>query len=184
MSGPTTELAVILDLGSRQMPSWAVIIEHWIEHGGDLPWLKARFIGWGEPFCFACGWLAPVTDNGVPRDEYVRRMWERAASWLDRAHLHDRCLGGPDTPHNIAPLCHLCHDEMTRLVDSPSTEYGLEWVATHKNCDPIWQLYTDEFLTGKRASRSTTYRARARFAELMLEAERKRPRAVPSGGAA
>lgn len=97
------------------MPPADRIVAHWAAL--DPPWLKSWFIGWGEPFCFACGWLPPV-----------RKGWPSSTRWLDRAHLHDRIFGGPDEPGNLAMLCHLC------LYDAPdfhSTQAGIEWVRRH-----------------------------------------------------
>lgn len=98
---------ITLDRPKRATASLPHIADWWAEHAPlDLPELRSNWIGWGEPFCFACGWLAPVRDG--------RNAWStrKVASWLDRAHLVDHCQGGGGQPDNLVPLCHLCHDEM------------------------------------------------------------------------
>ncbi|MBS9532079.1 HNH endonuclease [Mycobacterium sp. M1] len=174
--------AVVLDQPPRSMPPWRAVVAFWMENEGK--WLKSWYIGWGEPFCFRCGWLAPVSDHGIPHDDpttYVYAMWDRASCWLDRAHLRDRVYGGPDTADNMVALCHLCHDQMTRGWDAPTRDKGLEFVQAGEPCDMLWQVYTDDRLMGKRASRSTLFKARTQFVELMLRAHTAGP---TEGGAA
>jgi hypothetical protein len=70
------------------MPSLQEIAQFWHDRNAALdvpgPWLLSVYIGLGEPFCFKCQWLAPVTDGpGV---------WDKATSFLDRAHLITRSL--------------------------------------------------------------------------------------------
>lgn len=65
-----------------------------------MPALKAlaAYHGMGsDPHCFVCGY-------GRGGD------WVSAGSWLDRAHVIDRFLGGLDGPQNLRPLCRLCHN--------------------------------------------------------------------------
>lgn len=167
------------------MPAMSRVVAHWRDHSQEMDWLRSHDIGWGEPFCFACGWLAPVglvgIADGTPVDRCVAIVWTRATCWLDRAHLHDRFWGGPDEPHNLVPLCHLCHAEMTER-DFPSREAGLAWVEAHPERDMVWQAFTDAHLMGRTPSRSTLYRARARYADLMVKAERQmRQRDSPPG---
>lgn len=174
-----------LDRGSRAMPAMSRIAAHWRDHSEGLVWLRSHDIGWGEPFCFACGWLAPISSSGIPSDTppdtCLVILWRRASPWLDRAHLQDRCAGGPDAPDNLVPLCHLCHAEMTER-EFFSREAGLAWVRTHTRCEASWQAYTDAHLMGYTPSRSTLYRARARYADLMLTVERQiRQRDSPPG---
>lgn len=143
-------------MSARSMPSMTKIIEHWRTQ--DPSWPKSVYVGWGEPFCFACGWLPPTPDS-----------WERASRWLDRAHLHDHAFGGgPDEPHNLVPLCHLCHFDMP---DSDSKDKGLQWVKDHKHCEAEWQLWTDVRLRAVTPTRTTTLtRARMKFFEAQLTA--------------
>jgi hypothetical protein len=113
------------------MPAIRAIIDYWRDN--PQPFLKSWYIGWGEPFCFACGWLAPVAD-GRPDS------WARASAWLDRAHLHERVFGGSDDPSNLVMLCHLCHDVYPAVR---TREGGLEWVAARPDCDELFQAFTD-----------------------------------------
>ncbi len=139
---------------ARSMPSMASIAKYWAKR--DPSWLRSHYIGWGEPFCFACGWLAPVSD------------WVSAQRWFDRAHLQDRFFGGPDEPHNIVPLCHLCHHDMP---DSETFEFGLQWVQNRPQCHWLFQVITDDGLTGVcNPSRNTTLlRAQVRFLQIMAQ---------------
>lgn len=134
----------------RNPPSVDRIIERWRECAWELPELKAHWIGWGEPFCFACGWLPPIADGR-------RTSWQYAARWLDRAHLHDHCFGGTDEPANLVMLCHLCHDAMPSFVDRVP---ALAWVTNVRPAEMWWQFYTDANLRGHYPSRSTLVRAR------------------------
>jgi hypothetical protein len=102
-----------------------------------FPELKSHWIGWGEPFCFGCGWLAPVKDGP--------NAWAKPATngWLERAHLVDHFLGGSGRPENLVPLCHLCHDAMPM---QETRESALKWVRERKCELPMeqaWQLFTD-----------------------------------------
>jgi hypothetical protein len=85
----------------------------------DLPELKAWWIGWGEPFCFSCGLLAPVPDTGDWSD------WNAASGMLDRAHLIDHARGGSADPSNLVLLCHGCHAYMPSFGDRHA---ALVWV--------------------------------------------------------
>ncbi len=151
------------------MPSMDAIVGYWTDQ--DPIWSKSYYIGWGEPFCFACGWLAPVDDTR-------RDAWRVAGKWLDRAHLEDRFFGGEDKPHNLVPMCHLCHQDMP---DSDSRDYGLSWVQNRAACDWGFQVFTDDRLRGVTPTRGTTLtRARMRYLELLSAANQL----VHAGGAA
>jgi hypothetical protein len=158
----------------RHTPSIEKIIDYWREHVeataavgqdgqayecdegkpvGDLPRLKAYWIGWGEPFCFGCGWLAPVD------------RWSQASRWLDRAHLQDFCVAGDDSVKNLVMLCHLCHNAMPEFDDRAS---ALQWVANQKPKSGPWQLWTDARFLGKDQSnvtRNTLLRQRVKCVE-------------------
>lgn len=137
------------------MPTMKQIVDYW--HENEQPWLKGWYIGWGEPFCFACGWLPPIWDGS----------WSLAHRWLDRAHLHDRAFGGPDEPSNLVPLCHLCHLDMP---DSPTRTHGLNWVKDHRTRDFLFQLWTDVRLRNRTPTRPTTLiQARMKFLEAIAE---------------
>jgi hypothetical protein len=155
------------------MPEMNAIVKYW--RAQDRPELESFFIGWGEPFCFACGWLPPVED-GRPDS------WARAASWLDRAHLHDRCNGGPDEPHNLVPLCHLCHDEMPAFgvyghyaTPADAKTAAWKWVVEHPMKDGFFQAWTDTFCRGRQPNRNTTLmRAKMRCLEELRQLEDSR----------
>lgn len=161
------------------MPKLSAIANYW----GGLPVLvqldvfpemRARWIGWGEPFCFRCGWLAPVPDAAAvpfrdPRTA-IAKAWDRASGWLERAHLQDHALGGSADASNLVPLCPLCHEdqpmcktraEAIAFVNTPSRAAALIGVQ---------QVYTDTFYrsvrrpSAKRAHRALL-RARAFIGE-------------------
>lgn len=137
----------------------AKIIEHWKREDPD--WTRSWHIGWGEPFCFACGWLAPVPSNR-------KQSWQTANKWLDIAHLKDHFEGGPEEPFNLVPMCHLCHQAMPPFADRDA---ALEWVKARPLRCGYWQLYTDCHLWGKSnvTRNSTILAARTRYLEIMLE---------------
>jgi hypothetical protein len=132
-----------------------------------LPAIRAHWIGFGEPFCFACGWLAPVLDD--------ENAWKRAAGWLERAHLVDHCFGGSGEPENLVPLCFFCHEAMRPYSFLDRIE-ALGWVTGHQTNIPMfeyWQIFTDEMARvggGGSGSRQTRmYRLRGDY--LMLYAK-------------
>lgn len=52
--------------------------------------------------CFGCTGRSRLDpDTGLSPGDY------------ERAHLQDACLGGPNTPSNLVPLCNRCHSRMT-----------------------------------------------------------------------
>jgi hypothetical protein len=136
------------------------IVNYWEgapETATVLPDLRAHQIGWSEPFCFACGWLAPVADS--------RQSWEKAATgWLERAHLVDHWSGGSGDPSNLVPLCHLCHEAMSNTFSDRAT--ALEWVNARESEMPypaMWQMFTDKH---GRAPGAVTRSMRARTLRL------------------
>ncbi|MDQ1249558.1 MAG: endonuclease [Actinomycetota bacterium] len=149
------------------MPSMNAIIDYW--RSQDRPEIYSHVIGWGEPFCFACNWLPPVHD-GRPDS------WTKAGSWLDKAHLHDRIDGGADEPHNLVPLCHLCHHAMPAFgrygdyktaVDATAAAW--QWV-TDRPDKGFFQMWTDATLWGKKPNRATTLvRAKMRYLEAVQQ---------------
>lgn len=146
------------------MPSMPVLVAYWREHADEVPSLRSHWIGWGEPFCFACGWLAPVADGPD--------AWTRATGWLDRAHLQDHWIAGDDSPRNLVPLCHECHEEMPHFVDRDA---ALAWVASRPDADPLWQSFTDARLHRRTPSRGTTLlRARLHFERILASGGARR----------
>lgn len=130
---------------TRRRPQITKVIDHWRLHDPEVfPDSHAFWIGWGEPFCFRCGWLPPLPEewNGDP--------WVAVGGWLELAHLHDHCAGGPDEPANLVPLCAICHRIMPDFPDGPKR--AIEWVRASQ---PIsgpwwWQMATDGRWGGDR----------------------------------
>lgn len=142
---------------SRSMPAMGRIVDYWRDENPQ--WLKSAWVGWGEPFCFACGWLPPVADGR-------KDSWRSAGKWLDRAHLQDYFYGGPDEPFNLVPVCHLCH---RKAPDLPTREDGLGWIQGCERVHPCFQMYTDGALRRKTPTRTTTLlEARSVFLESIM----------------
>lgn len=151
------------------MPSLAKITRAWEALGEDrlretFPDLACFGIGWGEPFCFRCGWLAPTKEaadypKGWPASRTIDSTWEGARGWLERCHLQDHRSGGTAASLNLVPLCVLCHEEQpsceTRgagiaFVNSASPRFGIA---------PWMQMITDELGRGiKRPGREKALR--------------------------
>jgi hypothetical protein len=122
--------------GRGSMPKMSRIACAWEELGAEqlralFPGLSCFGIGWGEPFCFRCGWLPPTPDAAaadlahLKYERRVDRAWDLASGWLERAHLQDHCHGGPEEPLNLVPLCPLCHE---RQPASRTREAGIAFV--------------------------------------------------------
>lgn len=122
----------------RNMPSLTRIAKYWsANRNADVfPNLESHLIGWGEPFCFRCGWLVPLPE------EPKANAWLHAAGWLDRAHLVDRFLNGADEPENIVPLCTICHRRMPEMFHQ--RDEAIAWVNEGETNDLTWwQMATD-----------------------------------------
>lgn len=120
----------------ERMPRADEIIDYWREDAAELlPGLNAHWIGWGEPFCFRCGWLVPLPEP------YVATTWNAVGGWLERAHLIDHCIGGSNDPDNLVMLCGFCHDAMPQLIETVAE--GLAWVEKRPLPDMLWQVATD-----------------------------------------
>lgn len=145
-------------IGTRHMPTMGRIVDYWRDHAEA--WLLAHYIGWGEPFCFACSWLPPVDS------------WSAASAWLDRAHLQDRANGGPDDAANLVPLCHLCHLDMPEFPDSRAD--ALAWVIDRPRRDPAFQVFTDAMPRRTPTRPTTLLRARAEYLGAVLELGQER----------
>jgi hypothetical protein len=149
------------------MPSLAKITDYWAdaaETAAVLPSLAAHSIGWGEPFCFGCGWLAPVSDGP--------NAWrlQQVSGWLERAHLVGHFLGGSSEPDNLVPLCHFCHEDMPELIEDRSV--ALAWVDERRSLVPredLWQMFTDAVAKPGRGSRQARmHRLRADYLQILL----------------
>jgi hypothetical protein len=117
-------------------PTVGQVAAYWREHEDELPWLLSHAIGWGEPFCFACEWLAPVPDYPAVAEEHPnwdpdhveRKTWDQAKSaGLEVAHLVDYTVRESNAIHNLVPLCSLCNRKyMPRGFKTRSS--ALDWV--------------------------------------------------------
>lgn len=133
------------------MPTMPHIVDAWIDLGPGIadifPDLKALWSGWGEPFCFRCGWLAPV------------KAWGDTRGWLEKAHLHDHQHGGGNEPLNLVPLCPLCHE---RQPDCPTRADGVAFVGQGPDLPVDFQgfvqWYTDCHYRELRPGRSAIHK--------------------------
>lgn len=123
---------------SRRTVRIAAVVDYWTTAAPAVfPNLHSTAIGWGEPFCFRCGWLAPAPA------ESDDDLWVVSRSWLELAHLHNHAAGGSDDPSNVVPLCRFCHRAMPTSMDG--SERAIAWVNALGlvGCDQWWQLATD-----------------------------------------
>jgi hypothetical protein len=111
---------------TRCKTSKAAIAEYWLdtEEGRCALPANAAMIDWGEPSCFACGWMATDPDE----EPILWRVWNRAQ--LQRCHLIPHALGGDDSPPNLVLLCSRCHSE---APDVGNPEYMLRWIGAHES---------------------------------------------------
>lgn len=176
--------------GPRVTASIHAIVDYWAE--ADPPQLHSHFIGWGEPFCFGCGWLAPVRDANT--EKALPRAWQTASQWLDRAHLQDHCLGGPGEPANLVMLCHLCHagmpsfasrgDALQWVFDRPDGDNNLNKLRNLSAANPtatpapscLVQLWTDERHSGRYGTTGETMtRSRMHYLEWLRTSASRKP---------
>jgi hypothetical protein len=144
------------------MPRLRTIQWYWEEHRGTLtifPDLPVRMIGWGEPFCFRCGWLAPVKDwaaytQGSSEDK-MTKVWNGAAGWLERCHLQDNAFGGSEQPMNLVPMCVACHEQQP-LSETWAT--GVAYVNQHVRCPAGLQAMTDLLYMERRRNAESNKR--------------------------
>ena len=69
----------------------------------------ARYHGLGEvSYCVRCGYRPPWDHWGI------------SSTYLERAHIIDRCFDGLDVAPNLAPLCSWCH--RTQPIFKPGDE--------------------------------------------------------------
>ena len=86
--------------GPRRMPSMRRIAAH---HGLGQ-----------DPYCVVCGYGPPAS------------TWMAASSYLERAHIIDRCFDGLDVEANLAPLCGSCHRSQP-IFEPGDEERALAW---------------------------------------------------------
>jgi hypothetical protein len=126
----------------RKMASLPEIAGYWIEHHAEVfPEIYARWNGWDEPFCFRCGWRAPMPT------ECNRDPWLHAKGWLVRAHIQAHADSGSGEASNLIPLCVLCH---ALQPEAATAEQVLTWVrASQPATVPFaWQTATDRDFGG------------------------------------
>lgn len=91
------------------LPSKSEIFEYW----KDQLWELVRFLDWGEPGCWACGFhygtKYDIKRTGASWAE-ILRCWDRIP--LQRCHIVARGLGGSEKASNLFLLCRECHDQM------------------------------------------------------------------------
>lgn len=130
---PTREkITAKTDIPGRKRPNLPHILEvaeFWVDRD-DWPHYRANTIGFGEPFCARCGWLVPIDDSRFATD---KGAWGEASkrSYLERAHLIDRCYDGLDGVQNLVPLCWRCHDVMPSFKPGDE-DAALSWVRDYK----------------------------------------------------
>lgn len=122
----------------RRLPTLAQIVAYWRDADQPFPGLQALNVDWAKPFCFRCGWRSPSPTPKLPDP-----TWKLAAGWLERAHLHCRVFGGPDSVENLVPLCLLCHKAMPEFPDGPGEAIAWVWDRFPTPIDMEWQTYTD-----------------------------------------
>lgn len=129
---------------------------------------------WDDPFCFRCGWKAPV-ECGTG--------WDHASGWLERAHLVDRELGGPDAVENLVPLCPLCHEDMPRCRVAGEAFTYVSSVPISRDIRWYFQMFTNEqFADCPRPGKSALHKLmRAQAAVGALVASALIADAAPAG---
>jgi hypothetical protein len=73
-----------------------------------------------RPACAGCGFLPSGRDQ-----RRFKHRW--TACHLERGHLVNACLGGPDTVENLVPLCWWCNRSMP-YFDRGQLQAAMDWV--------------------------------------------------------
>jgi hypothetical protein len=163
----------------RRMAPLQQIAAYWAGTGApEFPNLEARAIGWGEPFCFRCSWLAPVPEEGT-----ITARWASAKGWLDRAHIVAHEAGGSGKAENLVPLCSLCHSLQPIHADGPAV---IKWIAEAERCPWWWQFATDGLIgephwrpfPGRGEMRSLRLRVDEVYRKTRAEFDRKKLQAA------
>lgn len=157
------------------MPTLATITHAWEALGRQrlrevFPDLRCFDTGWGEPFCFRCGWLAPSREAAdYPRTwtsaRTIDAAWHAARGWLERCHLHDHAYGGGADPLNLVPLCVLCHEEQPPCESRAAGIAFVNSASLRAGIVPWMQVLTDEL------GRGITAPGRERALRKMLRAQ-------------
>jgi hypothetical protein len=82
------------------------------------------------PLCFRCLRRLPPEEL---RPRNIHKRWLSASSYLERAHLVDRFVGGLDGPQNLVPLCPECHRCMPTF-EIDQGDRAIAWVQAGLHC--------------------------------------------------
>jgi hypothetical protein len=138
-----------------------------------FPELACFSIGWGEPFCFRCGWLSPSKEAADyprhwPAGRAIDAAWEAASGWLERCHLQDHRFGGTADPLNLVPLCVLCHQEQPPCETRSEGLLFVNSVPPRRAMEPWAQLLTNDLAAGReRPGRAGTLQTISEAQELI-----------------
>lgn len=105
------------------LPSKSQIFDYWKDRLRDT---CGRFIDWGEPSCWACGFHYGSKYDIKRSDaswEEIFRCWESMP--FQRCHIVPRSLGGTNDVSNLFLMCRECHD-LAPNTNIP--EIFFEWV--------------------------------------------------------
>jgi hypothetical protein len=86
-----------------------MIVAWWRDHYPEAWPDHPQQYDWNELLCWAC----------------ERQHGDLSANTLERSHLMDHALGGPDEPSNLVLLCHKCNRFMPSFGDRLA---ALDWV--------------------------------------------------------
>jgi hypothetical protein len=105
------------------LPSKSQIFDHWKDRLRDA---CGRFIDWGEPSCWGCGFhygsKYDIKRSDAGWDE-IFRCWENMP--LQRCHIVLRSLEGTNDVSNLFLMCRECHD-LAPNTNIP--EIFFEWI--------------------------------------------------------
>ena len=139
------------------LPSKAEIFEYWKDRLLGL----GRFIDWGEPSCWACGFHYGTKYDVKRPDvewEVILRCWNSIP--LQRCHILPRSLGGTNDVSNLFLMCRECHDL------APNTSFPeilFEWARTQS-----WASRESAKLTAAIASFGISDTALRDFGEVLI----------------
>jgi hypothetical protein len=106
---------------ANNIPAKSKIFDFW----KDRIVQAVRWIDWGEPGCWACGFhygsKYDIKRSDASWDE-ILRCWDRVP--LQRCHIVARSLGGGDDVSNLFLMCRECHD---RMPNTNMPEIFFEW---------------------------------------------------------
>lgn len=179
---PSVTGAVSTPRPREPMPSLATISRAWEGLGEKrlreiFPELACFGIGWGEPFCFRCGWLSPSKEaadypDNWPAGRAIDAAWQASRGWLERCHLQDHYYGGSADALNLVPLCVLCHEEQPQCKTRAAGIAFVNSASPRKGIVPWMQMLTDELGRGiKRPGREKALRKMLRAQAILAVAQ-------------